>query len=62
MKKNEARQNAAEKALLKHKLSYKARSADSEESTPESTKQSQTPLDVAIAFENFEFISKYQMF
>ena len=61
-KKNEARQNAAEKALLKHKLSYKARSADSEESTPESTKQSQTPLDVAIAFENFEFVSKYQMF
>lgn len=61
-KKNEARQNAAEKALIKHKLSYKRRSSKSEESTPESTKQSQTPLDVAIAFENFEFISKYQMF
>ena len=61
-KKNEARQNAAEKALLKHKLSYKSRSADSEESTPESTKHSQTPLDVAIAFENFEFISMYQIF
>ena len=61
-KKNEARQDAAEKALLWHKLSYKARSAEIEESTPKSTKQSQTPLDVAIAFENFEFISKYQMF
>ena len=61
-KKNEARQDAAEKALLWHKLSYHARSAEIEESTPKSTKQSQTPLDVAIAFENFEFISKYQMF
>ena len=61
-KKNEARQNAAEKALLKHKLSYNDRSADSEASTTGSTKQSQTPLDVAIAFENFEFISKCQMF
>ena len=58
-KKNEAKQNAAEKALIKHKLSYKARSTKNKEAIQQ---ESQTPLDVAIEFENFEFISKYQMF
>ena len=59
-KKNEAKQKAAEKALIKHKLSYKARSTKNEEAIQQ--QESQTPLDVAIEFENFEFISKYQMF